>query len=82
MGSKRNARAIAAITRKVNENNERLLKFVNNCGNVYLLAVQIANSICIESKKKNIIKSETDAPSGKHSACIVSKVCTPDKNNS
>ncbi len=39
-----------------------------------LLAVQTANSICIESKKKNITRSEIDAPSGKHNACIVSKV--------
>lgn len=41
-----------------------------------LLAVQMANSICMESKKKNITRSETDAPNGRHNACIVSKVCT------
>ena len=41
-----------------------------------LLAVQIANNICIESKKKNITSSEMDAPKGRHNACIVSRVCT------
>jgi len=39
-----------------------------------LLAVQIANNICIESKKKNITSSEMDAPKGRHNACIVSRV--------
>lgn len=41
-----------------------------------LLAVQIANNICIESKKKNITSSEMDAPNGRHNACIVSRVWT------
>lgn len=45
-----------------------------------LLAVQTANNICIESKKKNITRRETDAPSGKHSACVVSKVANPESN--
>jgi hypothetical protein len=40
----------------------------------HLLAVQIANNICIESKKKNITSREIDAPKGKHNACIVSRV--------
>ena len=39
-----------------------------------LLAVQTANSSCIESKKKNMTSSEMDAPTGRHSACIVSSV--------
>lgn len=43
-----------------------------------LLAVQTAKSSCIESKKKNMTRRETDAPSGKHSACIVSNVWTSD----
>lgn len=38
------------------------------------LAVQTAKSNCIESKKKNITNNETEAPSGKHNACIVSSV--------
>lgn len=41
-----------------------------------MIAVHIAKSICMESKKKNMISSDTDAPSGKHSACIVSSVWT------
>ena len=41
-----------------------------------LLAVQIANNICMESKKKNITSSEMDAPKGRHNACIVSRVWT------
>lgn len=40
------------------------------------LAVQTAKRSCIESKKKNMTRRETDAPSGKHKACIVSSVCT------
>jgi hypothetical protein len=40
----------------------------------HLLAVQIANNICIESKKKNITSRDIDAPKGKHNACIVSRV--------
>jgi hypothetical protein len=43
---------------------------------VGLLAVQMAKSICIESKKKNMTSSEMDAPRGRHSACMVSSVCT------
>lgn len=41
---------------------------------VAITAVHTANSICIESKKKNITSSDMDAPSGRHSACIVSNV--------
>lgn len=44
--------------------------------NFNLLAVHIANNICIESKKKNITSNETDAPNGKQRACIVSRVWT------
>lgn len=40
----------------------------------YSLAVQTANSICMESKKKNITSNEMDAPKGRHNACIVSNV--------
>lgn len=40
----------------------------------YLLAVHTANSICIESKKKNITNREMEAPKGKHRACMVSRV--------
>lgn len=47
--------------------------------NINLLAVHIANSICMESKKKNITNSDIEAPKGKHNACIVSKVCTSNK---
>lgn len=36
----------------------------------------MANSICIESKKKNITNNDMDAPKGRHNACIVSNVCT------
>lgn len=39
-----------------------------------LLAVQTANNSCIESKKKNMINNDIEAPKGKHSACIVSNV--------
>lgn len=45
-----------------------------------LLAVHTANKSCIESKKKNIINNETDAPSGKHNACIVSNVANLPKS--
>lgn len=47
---------------------------------MYSPAVHIAKSICIESKKKNMTRSEMEAPSGRHSACIVSKVCTSRPN--
>jgi hypothetical protein len=39
-----------------------------------MTAVQIAKSICIESKKKNMTSSDTEAPSGKHMACRESRV--------
>lgn len=41
---------------------------------IYSLEVQTANSICIESKKKNMTNSDIDAPRGKQSACMVSSV--------
>lgn len=34
----------------------------------YIPAVQIAKTICKESKKKNMIRSETEAPIGKNAA--------------
>lgn len=43
---------------------------------VAIIAVQMAKSICMESKKKNMTRSEMEAPRGRHSACIVSRVCT------
>lgn len=50
----------------------------NNKMSVNLLAVQTAKSICIESKKKNMTRSETDAPNGKQIACVVSSVAKPE----
>ena len=44
---------------------------------VAITAVQIAKSICMESKKKNITNNEMDAPKGKHIACKESKVWMP-----
>ena len=41
---------------------------------VAMTAVQIANNICIESKKKNMTRSDTEAPRGKHMACKKSRV--------
>jgi hypothetical protein len=35
---------------------------------VAIIAVHTVKSICIESKKKNITRSEIDAPSGKQRA--------------
>uniref|UniRef100_A0A6B0U8Q4 Uncharacterized protein n=1 Tax=Ixodes ricinus TaxID=34613 RepID=A0A6B0U8Q4_IXORI len=43
---------------------------------VAIIAVQMAKSICMESKKKNMTRSEMDAPRGRHKACTVSRVCT------
>ena len=44
---------------------------------VAITAVQIANNICIESKKKNMTSSDIEAPNGRHIACIESRVCIP-----
>ena len=41
---------------------------------VAMTAVQMAKSICIESKKKNITKREMEAPKGRHIACKESRV--------
>ena len=41
-----------------------------------ILDVQMAKSICMESKKKNITNNDIDAPNGRHRACMVSNVCT------
>lgn len=76
MGSSRNARATVAMT---GTNNRSRLCLGNIFPFVYhSLAVQTANSICIESKKKNITRSEIEAPSGKHNACVVSRVAKPE----
>lgn len=72
-GRSRNAKAIDAIT-KIKEGLIKLFKTKSKFN--HLLAVQNANNIDNESKKKNIIKREIDAPKGKQSACIVSSVCT------
>ena len=42
-----------------------------------MTAVQMAKSICIESKKKNMTSNDTEAPSGKHMACKESRVWIP-----
>ena len=55
IGSRRNARAMVAIT-----------------------AVHTANNSCIESKKKNIMRRESDAPKGRHMAWRLSIVVTLD----
>ena len=41
---------------------------------VAMTAVQIANNICIESKKKNMTSNDIEAPNGRHIACIESSV--------
>jgi hypothetical protein len=43
---------------------------------VAITAVHTANSSCIESKKKNMMRRETEAPSGRHMACTLSRVVT------
>merc|ERR1719471_1261300 len=45
---------------------------------VAITAVHTANSSCVESKKKNMMRSEKDAPSGRHIACKLSSVVTLD----
>jgi len=44
---------------------------------VAMTAVQLAKSICRESKKKNRTRSEMEAPKGRHMACNESKVWMP-----
>ena len=44
---------------------------------VAITAVQIANNICIESKKKNMTSKDIEAPNGRHIACIESSVWIP-----
>ena len=39
-----------------------------------LLAVQMANTSCIESKKKNMTRREMEAPMGRKRACVESNV--------
>lgn len=52
----------------------------NASATVAITAVQTANNICIESKKKNITNNDTDAPNGRQSACIVSNVANLSAN--
>ena len=49
----------------------------NASATVAMTAVQMANSICIESKKKNMTSNDIEAPSGRHIACIESNVWMP-----
>lgn len=41
----------------------------------------MANKVCMESKKKNMTRRETEAPRGRQRACIVSKVWTSETKN-
>ena len=43
---------------------------------VAITAVQTANRSCIESKKKNMMRREREAPRGRHMACRLSMVVT------
>lgn len=70
IGNSKNAKATVAITKTL----FITTPFIKH--QPYLLAVQIAKSICMESKKKNMTSSDTLAPSGRHSACMVSSVWT------
>ena len=36
----------------------------------------ISNLTCMESKKKNMMRRETEAPKGRHIACTLSRVVT------
>ena len=47
----------------------------------HLLAVHIANITCRESKNRNIMRSETEAPIGINSAWPTSIVCIPAEYN-
>ena len=47
------------------------------CIHEYLLAVQTAKTICSESKNKNMMRRDIDAPIGKNMAWQVSIVCIP-----
>ena len=49
----------------------------NASATVAITAVQIANNICIESKKKNMTSKDIEAPNGRHIACMESRVCIP-----
>lgn len=51
----------------------------NNKRKIHVLAVHIAKSICIESKKKNMTSKDIEAPKGRHKAWIVSRVWTSAK---
>ena len=46
----------------------------NASATVAMTAVQMAKSICIESKKKNMTSNDIEAPNGRHIACIESNV--------
>ena len=46
----------------------------NAIATVAITAVHNANTICIDSKKKNIMSNEIEAPNGRQRACHESKV--------
>lgn len=74
MGNSKNAKATVAMTTKKIKTKSVNNSFFFILFKLYSLAVQTANSICIESKKKNMTSKDMEAPSGKHRACIVSNV--------
>lgn len=78
IGNSKKAKATVAITKtkETNKKQQCLLVTIVFLLSTVILAVQIANNICIESKKKNMTNNEILAPNGRHNACIVSSVCT------
>lgn len=72
------------LLQKKKQNKKWITTFLNNKIHRHLLmdllAVHMANNICIESKKKNMTRSDTEAPKGRQRACIVSNVCTSKRN--
>ena len=58
---------------------EKVNLHINNRSWIELVVrpVQMANSICMESKKKNMTSSEIEAPSGRHMAWRESSVWIP-----
>ena len=46
-----------------------------------LLAVHMAKTTCRESKKRNMMRSDIDAPIGINNACPTSIVCIPEQTN-
>lgn len=59
---------------EMSQADDNLIYIIIYINKSYSLAVHTANSICMESKKKNMTNNEMDAPKGRHSACIVSNV--------